>query len=285
MILSSVLAVLTVACIARTRDEIQYWRNDLTVWTRAIAVTKDNFMAHYKLGVILWSSPRQDLAPNELEEAVRIKPDFAPTQKFLAGVLFKLQRFSEAIDHYKRGLELAPDDAYHWYYCALSSYELGRLNDALVECRKSFAIVSNPSVQNRINQILELQAQAKQQNADLRAALEKNPSQAVLINNLAWFLATSLSEDERNGNEAVQLATRACELSNNYPVCVVTLAAAYAETGQYDEAIATADLARRLAEKAGDEQALKRSQELQGYLLARLPCYEMSLYNKLPTNP
>ena len=288
VVLSSTLAVLTIACILRTRDEIPYWKDDITVWTRAIAVTKDNYIAHDKLGVILWSSrlqPLQEQAQIEFEEAVRINPDFAPSQKSLGGVLFKLQHYTEALDHYKKGLELAPEDSYHWNYCARCSYILGRLNDALVYYRKSLAIGDDPSVPQKINEILQRQALAKQQNTGLRAVLEKDPDRVEALNNLAWFLATSLSEDERNGNEAIQLATRACELSHNYPVCVSTLAAAYAEAGQYDKALASAEMACSLAEQSTDQRPLKGCLATRECIREHLPCYEMSVYNNLPQSP
>ena len=285
VILSTTLAVLTIACIARTRDELPYWKDNITVWTRAIAVTKDNFMAHYKLGVMLWASSQQNQALNELQEAVRINPDFAMAHKYLGTACASLERIPEAFAHYKKGLELAPDDAATWFNYALCCCKMGRLNDALASCQKSQAIGGDPSRQHWINLILQHQALAKQQNADLRAALEKNPDRGDAIDNLAWFLATTVSEDERNGVEAVQLATRACELSHNNPACVATLAAAYAETGQSDKAITTIDLACSLAEKTGDEPSLKYFQKLRECFSTHMPCYELSVYNNLPTQP
>jgi tetratricopeptide (TPR) repeat protein len=285
VVLSTILAVLTVACIARTRDEIQYWTNDFTVWGRAVTVTQNNFMAHYMLGVALWQTTLQTEALNELQTAVSLKPDFALAQKFMGSALAKLQIYPDALDHFNKGLAVAPHDASTWYNCAIIYYDQGRLNDALSDCRKSLAIETNSSAQMMASQILQLQAQAKQQNADLRAALEKNPDRADVINNLAWFLATSLSEDMRNGNEAIKLAIQACQLSQNDPVCVATLAAAYAEAGQFDNAISTADQACSLAEKAGDQPALKGYQQLRGLFRMHQPAYGVSSYNNLSAKP
>ena len=156
------------------------------------------------------------------------------------------------------------------------------MNDALVYYRKCLAIHDDAGVSQKINEILLLQALAKRQNADLRAELANHPDRVTSINNLAWFLATTLSEDERNGDEAWQLATRACELSHNYPLCMATLAGAYEEMGQYDKAVATVDEACSRAEKSADEYLLKICRATQSYIHAHLPCYEMSVYNKLP---
>jgi Flp pilus assembly protein TadD len=58
------------------------------------------------------------------------------------------------------------------------------------------------------------------------------------LNNLAWLLAISPNEKLRNGKEAVELARRACELSDwKDPSFIGTMAAASAEVGNFDDAV------------------------------------------------
>lgn len=96
-----------------------------------------------------------------------------------------------------------------------------------------------------------------------RAALDNEPDLAMALNNLAWILATSPEEPLRNGHEAVQYARRACELTNfRTTILVGTLAAAYAEAGQFPDAIATAEKACALASAAGDAALLQKNQQL-----------------------
>ncbi len=67
---------------------------------------------------------------------------------------------------------------------------------------------------------------------------EINPAFAPGFNNLAWLLATCPDDQYRDGNTAVENATRACELSQwAKPDCLGTLAAAYAEAGEFELAI------------------------------------------------
>src|SRR5262249_49421907 len=55
---------------------------------------------------------------------------------------------------------------------------------------------------------------------------------------LAQLLATCPDDKVRDGKRAVQYATTACELTDwKVPSCLETLAAAYAEAGQFEEAI------------------------------------------------
>ena len=58
-----------------------------------------------------------------------------------------------------------------------------------------------------------------------------------LLNNLAWVLATSPDDKLRDGKRAIELATKAAEVSNyETPHVLSTLAAAYAETGDFEKA-------------------------------------------------
>jgi Flp pilus assembly protein TadD len=63
------------------------------------------------------------------------------------------------------------------------------------------------------------------------------PNNWTPYNNLAWVLATCLEERYRNGDKAVELAKKACNLSG-WTQCrsVNTLAAAYAEFGDFESA-------------------------------------------------
>src|SRR5208282_6040399 len=81
-----------------------------------------------------------------------------------------------------------------------------------------------------------------------RMALGFRPDFPEALNNLAWILASDPDPQNRNGEEAVKLATRACELTQyRMPLDLGTLAAADAEAGLFDEAVANAQKAHDLA--------------------------------------
>lgn len=59
-----------------------------------------------------------------------------------------------------------------------------------------------------------------------------------MLNNLAWLLATSPEDNLRNAKRAIELATKACELTEYKRAHILsTLAAGYAESGDFDAAI------------------------------------------------
>jgi tetratricopeptide (TPR) repeat protein len=74
--------------------------------------------------------------------------------------------------------------------------------------------------------------------ADYTEAIRIDPEYAGAINNRAYLWATSQVERCRNGKRAVEQATKACELSGwKNAGYIDTLSVAYAETGDFEQAI------------------------------------------------
>jgi tetratricopeptide (TPR) repeat protein len=74
--------------------------------------------------------------------------------------------------------------------------------------------------------------------ADFNETIRINPKDASNYNALAWRLAVSRNDGARDGKRAIELAMQACELTSwNVANYLDTLAAAYAEAGQFPEAI------------------------------------------------
>lgn len=97
--------------------------------------------------------------------------------------------------------------------------------------------------------------------ADFGTALEREARNPEFLNGLAWLLSTCPADSVRDGQRAVGLATRASELTGGKSDEIVdTLAAAYAESGDFDRAVEWARRAVELGEeehRSGDEMRLK----------------------------
>ena len=93
--------------------------------------------------------------------------------------------------------------------------------------------------------------------------LKLKPLSPEQNNNLAWSFATNPSADKRDGLRAIKLAEDACRRTQSQKTVMVgTLAAAYAEAGRFDDAIATATDACRLASMNGETNLLEKNQSL-----------------------
>jgi len=99
-----------------------------------------------------------------------------------------------------------------------------------------------------------------------RDVLRREPRDLAALNNLAWLYATHPDPAVRDAGQAVRMAEQAAGLTHHRQASVLeTLAAAYANVGRYQQAVATARQARALAQSAGDqplEQSLRRQLEL-----------------------
>lgn len=89
---------------------------------------------------------------------------------------------------------------------------------------------------------------------------------AGLYNNLAWVLATSPKDDVRSGTRSVELAKMSAELTKyEAPHILSTLAAAYAENGDFENARKWSEKAVELAGDEGHNQLQQLQQELDSY--------------------
>lgn len=92
--------------------------------------------------------------------------------------------------------------------------------------------------------------------ADYEQALKIKSDDQGLLNNFAWVLATSPHDNIRDGKRSVELARKACELTNYEKAHVLsTLAAAYAETGDFESA-------RQWSSKAVEQEDPNSQQQL-----------------------
>jgi tetratricopeptide (TPR) repeat protein len=99
---------------------------------------------------------------------------------------------------------------------------------------------------------------------DYNEALSFEPEDDGILNNLAWVLATSPADDVRDGKRALELATKACEATNfSQPHILSTLASAYAEVGDFENAIKYCK--DGLAKSDDPEQQESMNKELKSY--------------------
>lgn len=115
--------------------------------------------------------------------------------------------------------------------------------------------------------------------ADFDAAYKLNQEDEGLLNNFAWVLATSPDDKVRDGKRAIELATKAAELSSySVPHILSTLAAAYAETGDFENAKKWSqqaiDAGQADVEAAQDSEARTKAQASLDALKKELASYE-----------
>jgi tetratricopeptide (TPR) repeat protein len=253
----SAAAVLVTLMIC-THEQLRYWRDSVTLWSRAIRVTPDNLRAEYNLGNAL-ANP-QGAIPHYLR-AVQIKPSRVEARADIhrlahqnLGVLFaRLANWPAAEEHFRAALAEKPDDWEARGNLAGCLEVEGRFEEAIKEFRMALqGAADSPDIWRRLANSLLRTGRSNEAEEAYRQAVKLNPSGVLELNDLAWFLATDPHPEIRNGPEAVSLAQRACELTAwSEPRCLGTLDAAYAEVGRFEEAIAMAQQAQKMALERG----------------------------------
>ena len=144
----------------------------------------------------------------------------------------------------------------------------GMVDEAIAQFEKSLAMSPDfAEAHHDLANALRKKGQYPNAIAHYEAALQIDPRSILTMNNLGWLLSTCADPSVRNGAKAVEVAARADLLSGGEdPLILHTLAAAYAENGQFTQAIETAERALPLAE-----------QQRKTILVRALP-HEISLY-------
>lgn len=279
----AVLAVGTglilLGCIVATARQLPHWHDSLTLFEHTVAHTTDNPVAQLSLGMELQRQGRSQEAMPHLRDVLRVAPDLflrhvrqgvgddAEAHRHLAVLLMAMGQFAEATTHCQQSLALNPTNAETHLLFGRVLVAQNRPNDALAEYTEAVRLAPT-NIDAQLTLALTLDARRRDAEAlpHYRAVLEARPGQLEALNNTAWILATHPMSEVRNGTKAVELAARACELSaHTNAIFEGTLAAAYAETGQFAEAVATAQAAAdqaRQVRQPGLEATLRKHAQL-----------------------
>jgi tetratricopeptide (TPR) repeat protein len=155
----------------------------------------------------------------------------------------------EAVASYREGLRLAPNNVNIRYNLAGVLANLKRFDEALAVLNEALRIQPNFVLTYRgIVTILGQQGKMDEAIAFLTEVVQRHPEWPDMAGRLAWILATDPAPERRNGPQAVALAERACTTSGGQNLlCLEALAAAYAEAGRFQDAVAAARKASDVA--------------------------------------
>ena len=252
-------------------DAIAHYRTTLQM--------QPNFWdADYNLGTALLGKGQVDEAIFHCDKAVSMQPNDPDAQVALANALLQKRRIDDAIAHYQKAVAIRPDYFLARYGLGHALLEGGKFDAAIEHSRAALLIQPNNADCHTILAIaLDEEGQSVEAVKHYEKALQISPQSVSALNNLAWLLATGSNASLRNGARAIQLARQADQLSGGTNALVLrTLAAAYAEAGQFGKAIESARTAMQLGRsQRADSLVTELQQQIALYELA-LPYREMA---------
>jgi protein O-mannosyl-transferase len=198
------------------------------------------------------------------QKAVESDPTYPMAHWALGNVLFRKGKIAEAEKCYRQALALNPRyaDAYSNLGCALETQ--GKLAEALANFQAALELNPHqPDTHENLGRICYRQAKVAEAYMHWREVLAARPKHASILVQMALSLATNPDASLRNGAEAVRLANHAVQVTGGRePLAYDALAAAYAETGQFNEAVRAAQQALELSPAANSQQLEVRRQRI-----------------------
>lgn len=252
------LAFLTLCfCAIRTECQIPLWRDTETLFEHALKITKNNPLCHIKMGEVYEDQNLPDKAIGEYQKALQLNGFRAEIYDEIGQVLGGEGKFDEALPYFEGAIRLKPEAPEFHDSLGIALIELGRLDEA--EHAFSEAIRQQPDyapAHFQMARALLKQNQGSEAVKYFQQALALEPDNLQMLIYVARVLATDKDAAVRNGTEACKFALRAHQLrGGKQPSALDTLAAAYAETGQFDKAVETQALALKTAEASGSNSA------------------------------
>jgi len=219
---------------------------------KAVDLQPDDAFAHNELGTVFLQDGRVDEAIVRFREALELEPDRPQFSYNLGTALLQKGRTDEAITQFQKVLERQPTDAETHNGLGIAFFQQERWREAAAHFQAALRTQPDDArAHNNLGLALVHMGQLDEAVAHYQRALQIHPNSVETYNNLrrvAWLLATSPEPSMRNGAKAVEIARQVDRLSGGQnPLMVGTLAAAYAEAGQFSEATATAQRAVQLA--------------------------------------
>jgi tetratricopeptide (TPR) repeat protein len=218
-------------------------------YRKVVQLKPDFAPAHNNLAAVYQRQAKWELASQHYAEAIRLRPRFSPAYNNLSVVRRKQGRLDEAAECCLKALEINPEYAEAQFNLGLVRSAQQRGEEATAAFRESIRIDPDygPAYYG-LGLELERQGNVDHAAAQFREAMKHRGTPLSAACRLAWIHATARDAALRNGHLSLQLARQCAEATRfSDAETLSTLAAAYAESGDFDEAVKWQTQALQLA--------------------------------------
>jgi len=242
---------------------------------RVLSAHPDHAAALLLRAAVYEQQDEKEKALADLETLLTAQPGFAPAVRLKAMLLAGQEKYGEAIAELGKLVGEEPKDPTTLLQLAMLYMADDQLDKAIETY--SALLEQEPeevaALRGRGDALLNL-GRHEEAVRDYEKALEVEPDDSGVLNNLAWVLSTSPYDEVRDAERAIELATKACEVTQYKEAHILsTLGAAYAETGDFESAVKWVKKGLELADEEEEEKkALEK--ELERYQ-AKKPVREL----------
>ena len=230
----------------------------ITNYEAALVLNPDSAVTHNNLARIYHTQGRLDDAVEHYNAALKINPRLALAHNNLGILLLQKNDLAAGTAQLREALRLNPTNAETMFNLALALNQKQQWSEAAVLFAKTIsASTTDPKAHYEFAAALAHVQKSREAISEYAAALLIQPDYPEALDGLAWILSTNPQTNIRNGAEAVKIARRACELTGNQNLeKLKTLAAAYAEIGEFNTAMQALQSALKLATKSSSTNSV-----------------------------
>jgi Flp pilus assembly protein TadD len=241
-----------------------------------LATIEAHGATRYFVGNLFFRQGNLNEAIENFSKASTLEPNDAGLRYALANALSKAGRLDESIVQYQKALEIQPDFPEADNNLAFTLLNAGRVDDAIEYFQKASELQKNYQTFYNLACAFRMKKMAPELEANLQKANELQPQFLPAQIDLSWMLATWPDAAVRNGARALAFAENLDREHPDDPKILRTLAAAYAETGYFTEAIVTAKRALALAQTQSRPSLVSQLQGEMGLYQSNNPCRSFS---------
>jgi tetratricopeptide (TPR) repeat protein len=232
-VLGVLSGIAVLSCAVVTWEQVQLWRDSITLFSHTLKVTTDNFIAHNNMGTALAGQGENVDAIAHYRAALRISPEYVKAWKNLGIAYEESGRSAKAIEAYQQARRLNPNDAETWNNLGSAYGKAGQTAKAVEAIRQALRI--DPAYDEAWNNL----GNAYGENGETAKAIEAF-QQALRINpkhTKAWNNIGVAYGESGQSVKAIEAFQRSLSINPEQAGVWSNLAVAYSKHGQSAEAI------------------------------------------------
>jgi tetratricopeptide (TPR) repeat protein len=213
--------------------QVSFWNNSISLFSHALEVTQNNYLAYNNLGAAYETLGRYQDAIDAYKQAIGIKPDYADACYNLGIAYGNLGRYQEAIEAYRQAIGIKPDNADAYNNLGVAYYSLGRYQEAIEVFKQAIRIKpDNADAYNNLGAAYGRLGRYQEAIEAYKQAIGIKPDNADAHNNIgtAYYNLGRYQEAMEAYKQAIRIKADFADAHNN-------LGAAYGSLGRYQEAI------------------------------------------------
>jgi len=232
---AAAVAVLALMALAvGTYRQTQYWKDSITLFQHAIAVTSGNYIIHNNLGIDLQAAGRLEEATAQFRQAVGAAPEYKDALNSLGAILAYKGNTMEAIALHRRAIAADPNYANAHINLGHELSETGQAQEAFVELTQALRLQPDSALGHAyMGALLASTGNLEEARQHLQYALRLTPENAVALSNLCYVLRALGHPDQ-----AITACNAALKIRPNLVQAQLNLGQALAAAGQTGAAAA-----------------------------------------------